>query len=165
MAFAFTVEDGTGLAGANAYVSLSEADDHHAGRAHAGWSSADLASKQAAIVKATDHIELVYGERFIGQRASEAQGLSWPRELAYDRDGNLLEGVPLPVRQACAEFAARALTAPLIPDGTAEVTSESHSAGGLSLSLTYARPSAFQRWPAADRLIRALLRPMQAVRA
>ena len=164
MPFVFTVEDGSGVVGANAYVTMSEADDHHAGRGHAGWAGADLAAKQAAVVKATDHIELVYGERFLGQRASEDQGLSWPR-VAACRDGEELEGVPLLVRQACAEYAARALTAQLIPDGTAEVMSERRVEGGLELELDYARPSTFQRWPAADRMLRPLLRPMQAVRA
>jgi hypothetical protein len=74
MAFVFTVEDGSGVVGANAYLSVVDADDYHAGRANPAWSSADLAAKQAAIVKATDHIELIFGERFIGQRASQEQG-------------------------------------------------------------------------------------------
>jgi hypothetical protein len=59
MPFSFTVEDGTGVVGANAYLAVADADDYPAARATSAWASADAAAKQTAIVKATDHIELL----------------------------------------------------------------------------------------------------------
>ena len=45
MAFTFTVEDGTGLAAANAYASLQDVRDHHDGRGQlTDWDGADVST-------------------------------------------------------------------------------------------------------------------------
>ena len=53
---AFVTEDGTGLAEANSYVSVAEADAYHADRGNAAWIGEDSA-KQSALIKATDYLE------------------------------------------------------------------------------------------------------------
>lgn len=167
MAFVFTAETGSGVAGANAYVAVAAADDYHSGRGNTTWAALSSGAKQAAIVKATDHIELLFSERFIGTRKTLDQGLSWPRDDAYDvrdPDGEAISGVPVQVQNACAEYALRASTAALLVDGPA-VTSESKSAGDLSRSVVYAQTGSLLRWPAADRLLTHLLVPRMAVRA
>lgn len=75
---AFVVEDGTIVPHANSYATLEAANSFHADRGNTGWTGSEDA-KKAALIKATDYIEQVYGERFIGELVSEDQSLSWPR--------------------------------------------------------------------------------------
>lgn len=157
---AFLVEDGTGIAGATAYADIAFCDEYHADRGNDAWTAAD-AMKQAAILKATDHVERLYSRRWIGCRGSEGQGLSWPRLYAYDHDGYLLEGVPEALKRAVAEYALRALSATLIPDPSAtvgEVASETKRVGPIEKTVEYRiRSSRIPRYPAADLLLRPLL--------
>lgn len=108
MAFAFTVEDGSGLEDSNAYVSVAFCDDYHDGRGHDYWATLTDALKKDAIVRATDHVDRVFGRRYRGIRYSGDQALLWPRSYAYDRDGYSLDLVPAPLQNAVAEYAMRA---------------------------------------------------------
>src|SRR5678815_4685019 len=67
---AFTVEDGSGVEDANAYIPIDYADEYFSDRAITTWTGSD-AVKQAAIIKATDYIEKVYGTRFLGYKNDE----------------------------------------------------------------------------------------------
>ncbi len=75
---AFTVEDGTIVAGANSYVTVAYADTYNTDRGNAAWTGDD-AVKEAALIKATDYIEQKYAGRWISTPQSETQDLSWPR--------------------------------------------------------------------------------------
>lgn len=86
----FVVEDGTGLADANSYVSVAEADAYHSARANTAWSGDDTV-KQAALIRATDYLEQKYAGRWKGCVLNEAQSLSFPRDV---------EGVPAKLKQA-----------------------------------------------------------------
>ena len=55
-------EDGTGLANANAYVSVEFADEYFSARGNQAWAGLGSADKEAAILKATDYLEAVYWE-------------------------------------------------------------------------------------------------------
>ncbi|MAR55997.1 MAG: hypothetical protein CMM93_02335 [Rickettsiales bacterium] len=77
---AFVTEDGTGLAEANSYVSVAEADAYHADRGNAAWIGEDSA-KQSALIKATDYLEQTYGRRWKGERLYADQALEWPRTV------------------------------------------------------------------------------------
>lgn len=121
---AFTVEDGTGLANANAYVSVADADAYFADRGEpTAWAGASTTEKEQAIVKATDYIEKRFSRRFVGVKGSSDQALSWPRDNAYDADDYLLadDEVPTALADATAEYANRAISAALIPDPTVNV--------------------------------------------
>jgi DnaT-like ssDNA binding protein len=127
---AFLVEDGTGLAAANAYITATE------GRAY--WSEqgvvftqsdsagAGVASLQTAIVAATRYIETRFRARFKGEiqfpPASDGsfagQALSFPRLCLYDVNGYPVTGIPRLLKYATAEYMKRALTADLLPDPT-----------------------------------------------
>lgn len=155
MALTFTVEDGTGLAAANSYLSVNDLKDYWTLR---GVALADTYSDtvlQVALVKATDYVE----RRFLkwrGQRYSTTQALSWPRVYAYDSDGNLQSGVPVYMQNAIAEYAYRALTTVLMPDPTADTS-------GLQVTHTKIGPieqdfqpgavKVLKDYPAADRLL------------
>jgi len=114
---ALVVEDGTGQATADAYISIAECDTYHTDRGHSTWSGTD-AEKQAAIRLATGYIDGHYGERWPGYRTDDDQALDWPRYEAYDRDGWEIDhnAVPQAVKYAACEAALRALTGELAPD-------------------------------------------------
>ena len=73
---AFTVEDGSVVTDANAYISVSYADTFHSDRGNTDWTGTDTI-KEAAIIKATDYIDQNYD--FIGTLVDVEQSLKWPR--------------------------------------------------------------------------------------
>jgi len=114
---AFTVEDGTGLAAANAYVSEAYVDSHHSDRGNALWTGTTT-EKEQAIVRATDYIDKRFGPKFRGFRETRAQALEWPRLSAFDNDYYLYNGdddVPRSLQKACAEYALISLQIELLP--------------------------------------------------
>lgn len=111
---AFTVEDGSGVANANAYASEASVDAHHDDRGNAPWTGTTTV-KQQAIVRATDYVDKRFGPKFRGFRESKQQGLEWPRLSAFDNDDFLWNGVPDPLKKAVAEYALIALQINLLP--------------------------------------------------
>lgn len=113
---ALIVEDGSIVAGAESYISVSDADAYHAARGNAAWTGTD-AAKEALLRKATDYMLQVYGLRWKGDRVSATQALDWPREgvevFGFDIDPDV---VPDAVANACAELALRAASGDLTPD-------------------------------------------------
>lgn len=126
---AIVVEDGTGLADAESYISVSDASIYHAARGNAAWAA--LASdtvREQCLRKATEYMLRAYGEAWDGYRVNTTQALDWPRYEVPRRDvskvGYLLafwasNEVPELVQRACAELALRAASADLMPDLTA----------------------------------------------
>ena len=110
------VETGAGVPGAESYLSTADADAYLTARGHAAWTEQAVDAKEAALRRATDYMEAVYGSLWLFSPATEAQGLSWPR-VGW-------AGVPAPVRHACAELALRAALGPLLPDQGPAVKSE-----------------------------------------
>lgn len=133
---ALVVEDGTGLAAANAYISVAFADTYHGDRGNTKWTdeSVSVPKKEQAIVRATDFINKLFGRKFIGTRRLELQGLEWPRIDAWDLDHYLLSAqVPPQLQKACAEYALRAvLLNVLAPDPGSAVPSQDNTFGSSS---------------------------------
>ena len=104
MAVTLVVEDGTGVAGANAYISVDFADAYHLDRFNSDWAgSADR--KSSAILQATAYLDRVY--IYQGLRTHTDQVLEWPRVRVLDDDCDELprEDIPSLVEQATAEAA------------------------------------------------------------
>lgn len=187
---ALVKEDGTGLPTANAYADASFADTYHASRGHSAWTDASIttADKDAALVRASDHIDRVYGRRFRGRKLTKDQAMEWPRTDAFDDDGFALNGtdaVPRQLQKATAEYALRALLVgvltpdgpPVVPaqslqlgatnvvstDPTGAITSLREKVGPLEVRTTYATPKneseMLPAYPAADRWLKELLIP------
>jgi hypothetical protein len=121
---AFVVEDGTGLANADSYVSVADADTYvgeHLRAANAdrvAWLAASNANKEIALRQATDWLDVTFRERWKGRRINETMSLAWPRFGATDEDGYTLDSdaVPQVVKDACAEMAARGVGEDLFVD-------------------------------------------------
>lgn len=152
--------DGTAV-GANAYITVQEFKDYHADRG-ADTSAFDDEAIEAAIVRATDYLDQRFN--FVGKkRLGRDQTTEWPRSDAWDRDRYYINDIPPEVKEACAEYALRALAAELNPDpernasGVA-VLSKSEAVGPISESVTFVGGAVFQmpKYPAADqKLVRA----------
>jgi len=118
------VEDGTGRADAESYVSLADANARHTAFGNSAWTGTD-AAKEAALRRATAHMEQAYRQRWKGTRLFRAQSLSWPRYGAivdnFPIDSTV---VPEAVANACADLALKALADDLNPDLTRTVIRE-----------------------------------------
>jgi hypothetical protein len=129
-----TVEDGTGKADAESYISVADADTYFTARNNATWAALSTSDKEAALRKATDYMLQAYRVRWAGMRETETQALDWPRRYVPNRDVPNLYGphvtyyqfdsVPATVAHACAELAVRASAAELSPDLGAQIKSE-----------------------------------------
>lgn len=98
------IEDGSNVAGANAYVDVAFVDARHLQTAASGWAG-DAAAKEAAISRATARLDASY--LFGGKRTNgRSQALQWPRTGVTDCDGVAVGDaeVPIEVQQAVAEL-------------------------------------------------------------
>jgi hypothetical protein len=111
------VEDGTGLANANSYVSLADADDYHLIRGNTVWGTLGNERKTQLLILAADYITYMFGPHFIGKKAVSTQALAWPRISITNMDLYGL-GVPREVAEANAELALIQNTVPLMPSST-----------------------------------------------
>lgn len=81
---ALTVEDGTGIAAADSYISLADADlyvqDHYGG-GHA-WLDFTDDQREGFLRRAAQYLDSHYFKRWKGIRTTTTQALEWPRSLA-----------------------------------------------------------------------------------
>ncbi len=116
---AIVVEDGTGLANADSYSSVADADTYLASIGDPGsWSTQTVTAKEQALVRATQWLDNTYRTEWKGRRKLQTQALAWPRVEVYDEDDFLVpdDEVPTILAKATAEAAYRFLTAELSPD-------------------------------------------------
>lgn len=91
------VEDGTGLATAQSYVSVADCTTYLAAKGDATWAAASSdALREAALVRATMALDGLYASKWPGFRYSEDQALAWPRSYAYDIDGYDIGSTTIP---------------------------------------------------------------------
>lgn len=126
---ALIVEDGTGLANAESYVSVAFADDYHERYGNADWAALGTDQKEIALRKATQYLDSEYS--FIGDRKTTTQALEWPRLnganwYVFSTSDYVYNWPSLPLQQACCELALRYGdgSTPLMPDETRGIKSE-----------------------------------------
>lgn len=73
------VENGSGVANANSYASVAQADARLLVRGNADWDALDTDAKEMALILATDYMTSKYRLRWSGYRALLSQSLDWPR--------------------------------------------------------------------------------------
>lgn len=108
MPITITAEDGSGNPSANSYIAASFADSYHVNRGNAYWAALTSDQKAACLIKSTDYIDKRFGQKFRGYRMQKDQALAWPRLAAFDDDDFTLDGVPVKLQKATAEYALRA---------------------------------------------------------
>jgi len=145
---AISVEDGTGVAGANSYINQATAEayfyDH--GKDATAWNALSSDEKDANLMVAAQYVDGKYGHRFTGYRCYSTQGLEWPRLSAKGRDGWIIVSsiVPEVVKAAQAEIAHRITAgteiAPDLTVDTSRVTKEKDAVGPIVTEREYADP-------------------------
>lgn len=158
---AFTPEDGSVVAGANAYTTVEFVDDYHADRGIDEWGG-PVADKQQAVIRATDYIDRTY--EFLGllKDPETPQDLQWPRSRVVTRESVLLDEdvVPVEVQRATAELALVALTEcePLQPRFVQRsVSRRREQAGDVQLDEEYAGLEHDTSFPSVDLILRPLI--------
>lgn len=153
---ALTLEDGTGLAGAESFASVAEATAYFGARGKAdAWDA--IEDKEAALRLATEYMEQHYALRWAGYKLTAAQALAWPRSGV--RDPEVISGyvasnaVPVRVKRACMELALRTASGELTSDLGRETLSETVDV----VSVIYAQGGSRQTKYAA---VEALLEPL-----
>ena len=128
---ALIVEDGTGLATAESYISVADASTYHTARGNAAWAA--LASdtvREQCLRRATGYMVQAFRFRWDGSRRVSTQALDWPRLYVPIKDFGFIlnyydpDSVPTDVKNACAELALKAATADLLADTTQQILSE-----------------------------------------
>lgn len=152
------VEDGTGLTTANAYCSVEYASAYFSLRGMQRWSEATEEAQEAAIVQATDYIDIRWGYMLVSTKATDLQSLEFPRKV-------WLGVVPEGIKKACAEYAVRALDGPLMPDlsrdeSGLQVLETDEKVGPIQEKKKFASGSVgigYQMYPSADAYMRPFL--------
>lgn len=124
---ALVVEDGTGLANAESYVSVADADAYHVDFGNTAWASSTEPAKEAALRRATQYLDSRY--RYRGEPLTDTQALAWPRTI-----NDAISDWPVKrLADACCELAVRALAGGLYTDQTATAVT-SKTVGPISVS-------------------------------
>ncbi|MGE0718842.1 MAG: DnaT-like ssDNA-binding protein [Alphaproteobacteria bacterium] len=111
------VETGAGVAGADSYLSLAEADAHHVARGAAEWALATTGAREAALRRATAGVDGLFAGRWKGVKAVPwaVSVLAWPRRDVRDGEGASVvaaDAIPFALKVAVAEAARLELEQP-----------------------------------------------------
>ena len=137
---ALIVEDGTGKADAESYISVLDCDALLIkwGRSSDAWEALDEATKEGLLRNSTMYIDATYAGKWSGDVLNSTQSLSWPRSNAYKTNGQSIpsDAVPVEVERACSFIAVETITggAYADEDNGARIASESVGLGSGALS-------------------------------
>lgn len=101
---ALVLEDGTGVAGANSYATVAEADDYFSTHPFYAdmWDAQGIPDRANLLVSASGQLDALM--RWFGTIAYDPQGLGWPRIGVYDPEGRLLPSTEVPSQVKTATF-------------------------------------------------------------
>jgi len=143
---ALNVENGSGSANADSYVTLEEATAYLAKYGFdedTSWSAATDAQKEDAIRRATqEYLEGIYYNAWRGSIRTYSQKLSWPRTGAHDDAGRTINSneVPDQIKEASALVALNVSITRETKKGVGfELTTEYGGSGGSSSDSTQRR--------------------------
>lgn len=120
------VEDGSGVTGAESYISVANAITYCTNWGYSTWLALTTAQQEQSLRQATTYMISEYRMRWKGRRVLITQGLDWPRVGVVLEDFGGSQGcngfgsyglfqisyqiVPPEVMNACVEFANRFVT-------------------------------------------------------
>ena len=139
----FVVEDGTGLANANSYLSLSDANDFFALNSDSGgWSDFTDDQKEAGLVTATRYIDVTHA--YVGEVTNRDQKLQFPRRFhsrafygTNIRWHQVNNTVPQNIKDATCVLALSVITNNRLESVDAATNSNIQSIGVDTLRITY----------------------------
>ena len=139
------VEDGTGLPGAESYVSVADADAYATAMGHASWLAPGVTDpqKETALRRATQYVDSRY--QYKNSKLLSEQPLEWPRA-----------GFPWPIKRvldATCELAVRALAGELYSDVAPEDNIKSETVGPLTTVYQDAESGGQVRFAVVDDLL------------
>lgn len=157
------VEDGSGISGAESYVSVADCVTYAENHGLA-FSDDDETAAEAALRRATTYLDNTYRARFPGYRRNfRAQALEWPRTSVLDISGYPVpyDQVPIEIVNATCEAAVRELAAPggLSPDVTPGGIAKSLKAGSVQIEYAIGAGNAASQQPVST-LIDGILGPL-----
>jgi hypothetical protein len=135
---ALIVEDGTGKADAESYLTVADFKAYCDARGIPYTGKGDPEIEQKLRI-ATGYIDTV--ERYKGSRVKDTQSLEFPRDGLTDWGGLVVTGVPGRVKQACAELAFKAFSENLYVDLDRGGKVASQSVGPISVSYAADAPA------------------------
>lgn len=148
---ALIVEDGSGLANAESYVSVAGAEAYATARGLA-FSASPADPAEQALRRATQWLDAVFLASFPGQRTNgRSQALQWPRVGAHDSEGEAIasDEIPVEIVHATIEAAVRELKSPgsLSPDVTPGKIKKSAKVGDIAVEYAIGSGSAQEQRP------------------
>ena len=133
------VEDGTGVAKADSWISQADADEYWEARAQPEWMAADPDERERKLREAADYLKIAF--RWPGQQTTIAQSLPWPRAGVPSGGGTFpTNSIPSQVISAQLVLAVEALGGSLLrkPAPERQVIEEASNVKGISRTRKYA---------------------------
>jgi hypothetical protein len=132
---ALVVEDGTGIANADAYVAVDFVNEYASKFGKSGWNELELDTQEVHIRRATQFADNVYLNDYPPLKTD--QRLAIPSSSLYVR-GTKISNVPIQVKEAVAELAIISVTNDLIAIQTdRQPTQRTVKVGDVSKSETF----------------------------
>lgn len=157
------VEDGSGLANAESYISVTDANTYHSNLGNTSWGLLTDTVKEQLLRKATNYMVQIYRLDWAGIRKNDTQSLDFPRYLVPKYDNGAMysyydeNSVPKEVKDACCEFALKANSATLDPD--IDRLTKREKIGSLEVEYDNTRGVPYKRYRAMDNLLYPLMKP------
>lgn len=161
---ALVVEDGTGRADAESYISVNDADTYHSDRGNSTWGPLATSAKEQHLRKATDYMLEAYRGRWLSFRVFSTQTLDWPRAYVALADAPSGYGsfaafvpnniVPTEVKRACAELALASMDGALSP--ALDRTTRREKVGEIEVEYDAGSP-AYKQFRSVDMLLSVYL--------
>jgi hypothetical protein len=158
---ALIVEDGSGMANAESYLSVADFTAYCTARGLTFTADTEAVTEQKLRI-ATGYIDTV--RRYKGSRITAAQALEFPRDGLTDWGGLAITGVPARVKNACAELAYKAFTENLYVDLDRGGMVSSQSVGPISVSYAEGAPAG-KSFTAAIKLLEPYFRDAKDIGA
>lgn len=165
---ALTVETGSGVSGADSYVTLAALQAYWTNNPQrsesATFLAADEANQEGAAREASAFLDAIYGPHYKGWRKGYVQGLLWPRSGALDEEGYPLPDLPQEITKAVFELAGRAVSGSLSPDAPqgGRLTELSVKVGPVNRTQKFGgQPDPETKYGFVDRMIAPVLKGTQ----